>query len=221
MKRILFLMLAFLSFSVAVYGQSDAKSRINQVKKNPNYIYGEATLPTREEALASAKDVLVFNINSFVREKPDSVVLIPVSIHSVVDSCEVLETTRGSMARVLAFVHKSRICQMDEIEFEEKSRPSAKEEFEQSIVNIPDLFVMYDILDSETWSSRCKYGKVKANMNPEEIAESYLVIFSSDDYVISAVLAPKSENRRNLVTGTPDSTRNYPNCQAVWIKVVL
>lgn len=221
MKRILFLILASLSLSVAVYGQSDVKARINQVKKNPNYIYGEATLPTREEALASAKDVLLFNVNSFVREKPDSVALLPVSIPSVVDSCEVLETTRGSMARVLAYVQKSSICKMDEIVIEEKPRFSAKEEFEQSVANIPDLFVMYDVLDSETWSSRCKYGKVKTNMNPEEIGESYLVIFSPDDYVISAVLAPKSENRRNLVTGSPDSTRNYPNCQAVWIKVVL
>ena len=229
MKRLTAAIFLMLSVCAAALAQTDAKSLINGIKKNPAYVYGEATLATEEEAADAAKELLSYNIRSFIREQGDALQLLDVAVPDVVAGCEFIRTTRGSMARVLAYVKKETFCVYEEVKVPEPEpaavqeetpaqTPDVKYDFEARLNEVSDLFVLYSVLDSKEWSSHCTYGKVKQDTDKEMLQNSYLVIFKPDTYMITGVLSPKKDTRINLATGSIDSTRNYPNCQALWVK---
>lgn len=227
MKELITIVLLAASLSSPLLAQNDVKTRINEIKKSRAHVYGEATLPTMEEATDAAKEILLYNIKSFIREEGEALQLLDVPLQAVVDSCEVLETSRGSMARAMAFVQKSDFCVVEEETLEAgvqaDSAGSIREtEFEAAVKEVADLFILYNILDSQDWSSCSSYGKVKQDMDPGLLQKSYLVIFKPDTYLIQAVLSPKGDDvRKNIITGEPDSTRNYPKCQALWVNLII
>lgn len=227
MRKLFSVILLAASLSSPLLAQNDVKNRINEIKKSKSHIYGEATLITMEEAKDAAREILLYNIKNFIREEGDALQLLDVPLQGVVDSCEVLETSRGSMARALAFVKKSDFCIVEEDVAETDTRESSagntrETRFETAVKDVADLFILYNVLDSQDWSSCSSYGKVKQDVNPDLLQKSYLVIFKPDTYLIEAVLSPKKDDvRKNIATGDPDSTRNYPKSQALWVNLTL
>lgn len=234
MKKTVLTILVMFAVSVVLFAQGDVKTRMNSIKKSSAYIYGEATLATSEDAVSAARENLLYSLKNFIKDNGEGLEIKDVNPEDLVNACEILSTPRGSMIRALGFVHKSAFSNYVEIEEEsfagsesakqgdaagQSAAAGTKERFESKLVQIGDLFVLYSVLDSDEWSSAVKYGKVKTNTDPVMLAESYLVVFSQDDYVIKACMSPKDGTRTNLATGKPDSTRQYPNCQAVWVKL--
>ncbi len=227
MKKTVLTILVMLAVSVVLFAQDNVKTRMNGIKKSPAYIYGEATLATLEDAASAARENLLYSLKNFIKDNEEGLEIKDVNPEELVNACEVLSAPRGSMTRALCFVHKSALSNYVETEEEsgaglehaKQEAAGAKERFESKLVQIGDLFVLYSVLDSDEWSSTVKYGKVKTDTGPDLLAESYLVVFSPDDYVIRAYMSPKDGTRTNLATGNPDSTRQYPNCQAIWVKL--
>lgn len=84
-----------------------------------------------------------------------------------------------------------------------------------------NLSEVIDLCTSEKVAPHIECGNVSRASDLNEVGKSLLVIYATTDNSVRAVFDKKNEagNRINLFTRKPDSTRNYPGCQAMWIKI--
>lgn len=93
--------------------EEDTKTRINRIKRDTAYLYGEATMPTREEAMTLAKDFLCSYIEQWIAETRDTQKIRSVVAKELISDCEELSLMRGSMYRAFAYVRKSDLYAVD------------------------------------------------------------------------------------------------------------
>lgn len=114
MKKLLLLTLSLLCLADIVRAQEeDTKTRINRIKRDTSYLYGEATMPSREEAMTLAKDFLRSYIEQWIAETRDTQTIRSVVARDLVADCEELSLMRGDMFRAFAYVHKSDLYAVD------------------------------------------------------------------------------------------------------------
>ena len=75
MKKHISLFLTFILMACLSAGaqenQAELKSKVNEIKKSPDYIYAETTRETAEEAKSAAEEQLYNNINIWVAHEKD------------------------------------------------------------------------------------------------------------------------------------------------------
>lgn len=106
-----------LLFASAIVAQADAdkqKDEINKIKINKNYIYGEATLPDRAEALQLAKELLIKNINDWIAGEKKMSKAEAVVIRDIVEHGETINLMRGNMFRAFVYVQKKSILPIED-----------------------------------------------------------------------------------------------------------
>lgn len=107
MKKIVMLM-AFMFCATLSFAQNESLEKINKIKKNNSYLYGESTMPTKEEASSVAMEILQQDIRQWAvshsKKKVEKVVATDVS--NIVDS---IVTKRVNMFRVFLYVKKSKL----------------------------------------------------------------------------------------------------------------
>ena len=120
MKRLVTIFLAVLGFSLTAEAQisvdkqlgaldaEQTKARINQIKRDSCYLYGEGTMPTKEEADELAMNNLVANIEEWCATQPGGDAPNMVG-SSVLRGYPMMSTMRGNMYRSFAYAHKSEI----------------------------------------------------------------------------------------------------------------
>lgn len=112
MKKLLLIALAVAGFCAPVEAQQmtadEVKSKINEIKRDQNYLYGENAAPTKEEAMEVAKDLLMLNIEEWLATQENTTGQNVVAAE-VAEASHELNTMRGTLYRAFVFVKKSSI----------------------------------------------------------------------------------------------------------------
>ena len=218
MKRIICNILTF----VLVLGASAGDWRlekINSIKKNGDYLYGEATVSTQENATTLAYEELQREVYAWLQS--DSLPLKDINRLS-----DTIMVRIVNVYRVFAYVEKSKL-KRDSTLFTDSVRQvvnkcffgkegktkqcendallclkKAKNFFELKDI-MPPLKEKGDIID---------YGKYTTAKHPEQC---YLIVYDPAGN-ICALLGRGKDVRKNLKTGNDDSIKNYRGCGAIW-----
>jgi len=104
----------FASLLSAQTNTDKQKDEINKIKKNKNYIYGEATLPDQDEAMKLAKEILIKNINDWVAGEKKMKQSEAVVIRDIIENGENISLMRGNMFRAFVYVQKKNILPVED-----------------------------------------------------------------------------------------------------------
>ena len=233
MKRLMSI-LTFLGIVLAVQAMDERTERINAIKKSKDFLYGEATMPTAEEAADEAYTALQIELKTWaslqadvIRQHVDS--LRPASI------ADTVMTRRADCYRVFAFVKKSALTPVakpaqvkvvpkpkdslitDSVKQKIRERLLKKAPLPnralQIICQAKTFFELKEILVPLKEQGLIKdYGKYATAQHPELC---HLIIYDAAGN-IRAVLDKGQQQRQNLKTHKADSIDNYRGCGAIW-----
>lgn len=100
---------------------AEVKARINQIKRDTTYLYGDATMQNESDAVSLAKDFLKAAVRQWLNEKElESVVLKTVDHDEIVSWCDTMTVIRGGMYRGFAYISKYDL-------YKDEFRPSEPE----------------------------------------------------------------------------------------------
>lgn len=217
---------------------------INKVKRDPTYIYAEATMKDLSEAYNGARAILEMKVGDWVRSQhPDEG--IEICIVKAKEHLVQLETRRGDFYRAFVYVKKSDIMPVtDKSEvavFEvapvsqtnQSAAPSRiVSEAEPIEIEIPAVLKLtseeeqmkqvqnfYDvepyIKDLKNKNKLNAYGKY-ATLPEDE--DCHLFVYDKQGN-ISALLRKTGSVQYNLNTLEEDNVKNYKNCGAIWFQL--
>lgn len=211
----------------------DIKKKLNSIKKNSLYIYGEATAATEEEAHALAEEILYEEINLWAAKKKKFQKSEDLAVNNIKSLCNTLSLPRGNMIRSFIYVKKSDIIPVNNLEIISNTKAKVVEASKvehvspsaaalvrvpsciQTLVRYTDYFEMADELKEMKAAGQVKnYARYAQLDNPEAC---YLVIYNKAGKVV-AILTPGSE-RRNVATGKVDAVSNYSGHGALGVEV--
>lgn len=236
MKRLFYLFGLFLIIlpSYSQENNSEAKAQINKIKKSSDYLYGEATLSSPEEALNLAKEILGKEIDIWIQEKKKLKTSNNIVIKNISEVSQEMTLPRGNMHRAFVFVKKSDIIPSENavvVNTNEKkdinlntpdkgtqdnSNLPVTNAVLEKIASISDFNQLKNCLTSLKREGKIStYEKYSSITNP---ADYYLIIYNQQGR-IEAVLSPESENRINLKTNKADSIKNYKGRGAIGFKL--
>lgn len=111
MKRIL-LFLAIAAVGISLQGQdssAETKKLINKIKKSQSYLSAEATMPNEADAIKTANELLVNEINEWVKTKRKSETVQQIVLQDISSCTEKMNMKRGTNVRAFVYVKKSDI----------------------------------------------------------------------------------------------------------------
>lgn len=111
MKKIVLFLTALICVTVS-WGQDtsvEVKKQINKIKKSQSYLSAEATLPTEEDALKTANELLVSEINDWVKTKRNSDKVQQIVLQDISSCSDKMNMKRGTNIRAFVYVKKSDI----------------------------------------------------------------------------------------------------------------
>lgn len=91
------------------FAQESPSKQINSIKRNPIYLYAEATMDTPEEALSVARELLMQQVQEYVSANRFMHQAKDVLVKNVNAKSESLSMMRGTMFRVFVYVKKTDI----------------------------------------------------------------------------------------------------------------
>lgn len=113
-KTLLTLVVSLLLAATA-FAQESPSKQINLIKRNPAYLYAEATMETADEALEVARELLMQQVQEYIGEKIRFNDAKDVLVKNVNAKSESLSMMRGPMYRMFVFVKKSDIEAVDNV----------------------------------------------------------------------------------------------------------
>ncbi|MBO7201328.1 MAG: hypothetical protein J6V54_08055 [Bacteroidales bacterium] len=105
-KKFTITLLALIMGVVVMAQQESVSKQINQIKRNPLYIYSEATMATEEEAREVACEMLLKQVKEYAESKKYLVKADNILIKDIQTKSESLMMRRGTMYRVFVYVSK-------------------------------------------------------------------------------------------------------------------
>lgn len=209
-----------LASNVAAQQNSELKKEINNIKKNSQYIYAEATLPSKSDALDSAMESLQGQINSWAQKQGDGK-----TAANVESIAKKIELPRGNMSRAFVYAKKEDISAGASIgtnkpknqniaETTAATYTSTKKEVDTPA--IPKAIErMLHITEYDAMANCIKQLKAEGKIErfaryTDEVKniESYALVVYNSNGKIDAILSPGYQ-RTNYRTGMPDSLDNY------------
>ena len=187
--------------SAAAQSPNDTVRAISVIKMDPQYVYGDATMPTLEEARAQAFALLLDEVLKMQGVCPDS------------SAVSYLQHRRGRMERVLAYIPIADIspASLEEVD------PAALLEEALLVVRVrPDLDTVMKSLGRPEYS----YGVLGADTSGQTLEESYILVF--EEQFIDAVYSPvdDSHTRRLLRTGERTNRIAYKKGDTIiWVHI--
>lgn len=244
MKIIMLLLLAW-GWSASVWGQDNAaevRKKINSIKKSQSYLSAEATLDTEEEARKTANELLVTEINEWVKEKRNSEEVKQVVLQDISSCSEHLNMKRGAKVRVFVYVKKRDIVLIKgagQIVLNENEKGSdlqsmesvagvmnaGKEDEEAAGEPLPDSQAALEQVKSAGTMSRMQavFADLKekglityAKYPAEELPESYYLLFYTRAGEVKAVVSAEKGSFVELKTGKKVMPADYSGCGAYW-----
>lgn len=225
MKRYLTLFLV-LSMSAMTFAMDKRLVDINAIKKNPAYLYAEATMADRNEAAGVAIEQLQSEILRWTTDmhvSMDSLTACKIS-----QKADTMMMQRANLFRVFAYIAKKVVSPSsiddskvdttllnDSIKHILIQRFSVRKDHSviEKIMHAKSFFELREIMEPmKERGEIIDYGKYATMKNP---VESYLIVYDPAGN-ICAILDKGEETRKNLKTGKTDSIRNYRGCGAIW-----
>ena len=110
MKKIITLLLFCGAYcSLMAQSEAETKTQINKIKRSQSYLSAEATMPTEEEAIQQAKELLVSEINDWVASKRKSGEVKQVVLQDINTCTQRMDMKRGVRTRAFVYVKKNEI----------------------------------------------------------------------------------------------------------------
>lgn len=240
MKTKFYLIFLFLlSAIIGGYAQHTEiqKKEINKIKKSSLYLYAEITMSDKEEAMATAIDMLQSEAQAWVNEKKkkdETNIDWELVMINVTQSYNKIELPRGNMYRAFAYVKKSDILTTKNVivsDFEDsisKEKTSVK-----SVTEISKIQSMEQPEVIKRLLALKKYEEVPLcveNLKKEKLITEYnryASLCNPDDYVliiynregnVEAILSEGPE-RINMRTMQTDGVANYKGRGAIGVKL--
>lgn len=238
MKKHISLFLTFILMACLSAGaqenQAELKSKVNEIKKSPDYIYAETTRETAEEAKSAAEEQLYNNINIWVAQEKKLRGAKQVIVAEAKADYEEYQLQRGNLVRAFLYVKKSDIIacdnvrvldvnplKEDEAKDDKAQQPAVDPQPATPAVEISPLVKeLANIATIQAFGARIKelkaqgkvgvYGKYKELPDPDNCL---LVVYNRQG-TIEAVLTAGAQ-RYNATTALPDAIANYPGCAAI------
>ena len=237
MKKHISLFLTFILMACLSAGaqenQAELKSKVNEIKKSPDYIYAETTRETAEEAKSAAEEQLYNNINIWVAQEKKLRGAKQVIVAEAKADYEEYQLQRGNLVRAFLYVKKSDIIacdnvrvldvnplKEDEAKEDEAQQPADPQPATPAVEISPLVKELAGIATIQAFGARLKelkaqgkvgvYGKYKELPDPDNCL---LVVYNRQG-TIEAVLTAGAQ-RYNATTALPDAIANYPGCAAI------
>ena len=234
-KRLLLIWGLLAAFSLTAL--ADDFDRIIDIKLHSDqYLWGEARVQNREDAIQIAQDLLLDEVNEWRAGHASAL-----SAREMMDLHEVVCVQKGRLYLALAYIAKDRLTgaapapvvpepaeatlELVEVpvtgaEAAVEPEESRSDEAVALILATPKIDTLLEKLQQEEWLQHCcVWGEIDANTRPSDLNKSYLVVYHPTSRDVVAVLTPREPNRINLFTGEKDSTSRYPGHKALWITV--
>ena len=202
--------------SVILMAHADPGKRINEIKKNPMYIYGEATKPTINEAYDAALNILQFNIQQWYENKDKKNV--GKTLRNMTLLADTIHALRGEFYRVFAYISIPKVEETIRTDVEEEAK--AREGLHNSNIGYempthkdPETDMMLKALigkkmfgDFAALVVQYKKDGIVSEASRDitlQNDDSYLAIFNKTKKgdVLLYLLAPGQGNREDLVSG--------------------
>lgn len=242
MKTNVILTVCLLMLSQTMTAQEEVLARINEIKLDSTYLYGEATLQTTQAAYSMSNELLMKEVKDWIKKSTTK--QSPLAAEDLSNIMDSVVLPRLSMFRVFTYVKKSDLISILKeagfnVEQTKSSEPSivmvdnpysttehpttiTPNEVEelspvlQKIIGAKTFFELKDIIEPLYANGLVsKYGKYATMSQP---ADSYLIIYNTSGDIV-AYLGKGTEKRKNLSTQKPDSEHNYSGCGAIWFQL--
>lgn len=221
------LLLMALFTSISTQAQSISK-QINDVKRSDAYLSAEATLETKEKALALAHELLAQQIEEYAATQQQLKQAPNVIVKDVASKAQLLQMKRGEMVRVFLYVKKTDIIAANNTQvLVQPSNPPQQHQFtpptplnswQQQAINDLQACPNVNLLQEKLGQLRSQ-RKVKRFGAPDTCRrpdEAYWAILDAEGNLVT-ILAPASQGQRtNLRTGQNDTLANYQGMGAIW-----
>lgn len=238
------MILSFMLVVCAVAQAMDQKmEQVNAIKKNPDYLYGEATMKEVKEAEALAFELLQIEADAWQMKNATEEIQTPMpKIRQIADT---LVLRRAGMYRVFAFLKKSALIpapqdqpssmQVAPHAPSQQLNPPIQKEKEHLLTPEMERFIKKQFKIRNEAIERIKGAKNffdLENILPplkeeglladygkygtvENPEDCYLIVYDIAGN-IKALLDKGEITRKNLKTGENDSIENYRGCGAIW-----
>lgn len=226
---------------IAADAMDEQLEKINGIKKNPDYLYGDATMATQEEATSLAYEVLQKEVLNWLQREHQK---LKVSSAAEINGLsQTIRVRRANMFRVFAYVKKESLLkdshkvQVDSLNRDSVEVRQPKDSLvTDSVKNVimqrffgrrvndallrlkdaKNFFELKDIMQPLKEEGKIiDYGKYATAKDPEVC---YLIVYDPAGN-IRALLGKGGDIRKNLKTGKDDTIRNYRGCGALWFRL--
>lgn len=246
MKLVIFLFFA-LGHSLAMMGQDiDVRKNINKIKKSNQYLSAEATLDTEEAALNTANELLVSEINDWVKQKRNREDVKQIVLQDISSSSEKLNMKRGAKVRVFVYVKKSDIVlikgagqivlsedekgndlqalsdvagDMKLEKPEKKSKDKSESELKEArTMALSMITEAKNMVDmKDVFTSLKGEKRIEYGKYPSDgLPESYYLLFYTRTGDIKSVVEVSSGRYRSLNTNQEVQLNQFSGCGAYW-----
>lgn len=238
----------FLSFTLLAQENSEKqKAEINKIKKSKNYIYGEATLEDKDEALQLAKELLVKHIDEWVASEKKMKSSEVVVVRDIIENSESINLMRGNMYRAFVYAQKKNILPVEDTDTSVILSRSTDNEHESALV-VNDIAkvdlvkqnseetaqyraddtsqnILTSILTITKWEDvgpyfqdlKAKRKIVYGKYNAKIAADSCYLLIYNRDGDVAAVL--DKGHQVNLKSLEEDNIKNYSGHGAIWFQL--
>jgi hypothetical protein len=202
-KIILLLFSAMLTFGLKAQQPDESTKRAleRKIKVSGDYLYGEATADTKEEAVAMAKTTLLSEINRNIQAT------------GVDYGMEVIDLMRGKKYRVIAYIKKgSKNAEHVPIVDNHKDSDSLMGE----ILNAPSMYEIKKMLVENKKIGKTTYGTLDNLTVPEK---AYLIVYKTTGEIVAVLDKGTAINRKDLLSGEMKGQEILEQNQVVWFQL--
>lgn len=248
MKRIVTLLFIG-SLCLHLMGQTTAetKSEINKIKRSKLYLSAEATMATEEEAMNTAKELLVSEINDWVASKKSNASVKQIVLQDINSYTQLMDMKRGVKTRAFVYVKKKDIVliygegqivltdeekegvELQALDNFSKSKPvePAKEKVIdlKQTVGTTEGSLLKRIMAVRTmqelkpvFAELKRNGEVSFGVYSGMDSDCYLLFYSRTGE-IKGILKQEAGSHKDAHTETPAKVTDYNGCGAYWFKL--
>lgn len=248
MKRIVTLLFVG-SLCLHLMGQtvSETKVQINKIKRSQSYLSAEATMATEEEAMNTAKELLVSEINDWVASKKNNESVKQIVLQDINSYTQLMDMKRGVKTRAFVYVKKKDIVLIygeGQIVLTDEEKAGvelqALDDFSQSKPVEPAEEKVVELKSTVEYLGGDPLKRIMAVRTMQELkpvfaelkdkgevtfgvysgmdSDCYLLFYSRTGE-IKGILKQEAGAHKDARTGTPAKITDYNGCGAYWFKL--